>query len=504
PTHRPGFCAFYGDCGRNPEINISLVASGIPCLDNSPARVATGPLLALLRSVCPELVNPNGTTHVCCSLKQLGDLQLSVALSGTVLSRCPSCARNFANIYCQNICSPDQSLFTNVTRVTTPSGATNSSALAVVEYQCFYRRSFADAAFTSCQGVRLPATGGYAIDTMCGRYGHQLCTTQRWLDFQGDKNNGLAPLQIDFQLVANGSQPGEGIQPLDGRAWGCHQALSPEGQPCSCQDCAQSCPPLLAPTSPPPPFRLGNADGALVVCGLLFGLLAITFLTVLLCRRCRSKSTHPKPQPPPADGCCRTLSDSSHRLLASAFCWWGTWVAGHPVVVLVVAVAVAGGLAGGLATLRLTTDPVELWSAPGSRARQEKAFHDQHFGPFFRTNQIIVTAPGRPGMGYESVLFGAKNFSGVLSREVLEALLELQEELAAIKVVAPSSGKEVTLKDVCYAPLNPQEPTLEDCCVNSVTQYFQNNATRLAMTATQTDGKKTGTADWRDHLIYCV
>ncbi|NXN28742.1 NPCL1 protein, partial [Nycticryphes semicollaris] len=96
-------------------------------------------------------------------------------------------------------------------------------------------------------------------------------------------------------------------------------------------------------------------------------------------------------------------------------------------------------------------------------------------------------------------------FSGVLSLEVLEALLDLQERLAAIKVVSPSGGgKEVTLKDVCYAPLNPREPTLGDCCVNSVTQYFQNNATRLAMTATQSDGKKTGTADWRDHLIYCV
>ncbi|NXN28741.1 NPCL1 protein, partial [Nycticryphes semicollaris] len=97
---------------------------------------------------------------------------LSVALSGTVLSRCPACARNFANIYCQNICSPDQSLFTNVTRVATlpaatshppaatshPSATTShqsaaatgrSSAVAaprqaVLEYQCFYRRAFAD------------------------------------------------------------------------------------------------------------------------------------------------------------------------------------------------------------------------------------------------------------------------------------------------------------------------------------------------------------------------
>ncbi|NXQ29906.1 NPCL1 protein, partial [Alaudala cheleensis] len=81
-------------------------------------------------------------------------------------------------------------------------------ASAVLEYQVFYSRRHAEAAFASCQNVRLPATGGYAIATMCGRYGAQLCTAQRWLDFQGDKNNGLAPLQIDFRLLPNGSEPG--------------------------------------------------------------------------------------------------------------------------------------------------------------------------------------------------------------------------------------------------------------------------------------------------------
>ncbi|NXD87706.1 NPCL1 protein, partial [Halcyon senegalensis] len=95
-------------------------------------------------------------------------------------------------------------------------------------------------------------------------------------------------------------------------------------------------------------------------------------------------------------------------------------------------------------------------------------------------------------------------FSGVLSEGVLRALLELQEQLANTTALAPASGKEVTLSDVCYAPLNPTQPTLDDCCVNSITQYFQNNVTRLSMTATQTNGKETGTADWRDHLIYCV
>ncbi|KAM6191355.1 NPC1-like intracellular cholesterol transporter 1 [Sarcoramphus papa] len=504
--HRAGYCAFYGECGPNPEVNMSLVSSKVPCLSNTPARVATGPVLALLRTVCPELVQGNeGTTRVCCSLAQLSALRLSVALSGTVLSRCPACARNFANLYCNNICSPDQSLFTNVTRVINRTTALGTHELAVVEYQCFYRQDFADASFASCQGVRLPATGGYAIDTMCGRYGARLCTTQRWLDFQGDKNNGLAPLQINFQLVPNGTRPGDAMVPLGGQAWRCDQALSAQEQPCSCQDCAESCPPVIAPPGPPPPFRLGNADGALVLCGLLFGLLALVFVVALLCRRRRAKEdATPQPAPARAAGCSARLGDASHRALARAFRRWGTLVAGHPVTVLVVAAVLAGGLSAGLVSLRLTTDPVELWSAPGSRARQEKAFHDQHFGPFLRTNQVIVTAPGRPSSGYESVVLGAKNFSGVLSEEVLRALLELQERLAAATAWAPAAGREVTLSDVCYAPLNPTEPGLGDCCVNSVTQYFQNNSTRLAMTATQTSGKETGTVDWHDHLIYCV
>ncbi|NWR81907.1 NPCL1 protein, partial [Centropus unirufus] len=95
-------------------------------------------------------------------------------------------------------------------------------------------------------------------------------------------------------------------------------------------------------------------------------------------------------------------------------------------------------------------------------------------------------------------------FSGVLSDDVLRALLDLQERLAATTAWAPVAGKEVKLSDVCYAPLNPTEPGVGDCCVNSVTQYFQNNGSRLAMTATQTVGKETGTVGWRDHLIYCV
>ncbi|XP_062493658.1 NPC1-like intracellular cholesterol transporter 1 [Pezoporus occidentalis] len=503
PTHSAGVCAFYGECGYNPEVNVSLVASQVPCVSNTAAREATGALLELLSSVCPDLVlGAAGAPRVCCSLAQLLALQLSVALSGAVLARCPACARNFANIHCHNICSPDQSLFVNVTRAVPVQG---TARFAVVEYQCFYRQEFADAAFASCHGVRLPATGGFALDTMCGLYGAQLCTAQRWLDFQGDKSNGLAPLQIDFHLVPDGTGPGEALQPLHARAWSCSQALSAEEQACSCQDCAESCPTITPPAGPAPPFRIGAADGALVLCALLFALLALLFL-LALCRRHRGSKQGIALQPAPAGarGCSTRWGDAWHRALVRAFRWWGVLVAAHPLPVLVVAAGLVAGLSAGFRTLRLTTDPVELWSAPGSRARQEKAFYDQHFGPFLRTNQVIVTAPRRNGSRYDSVLFGAKNFSAVLSMEVLRALLELQERLAAATAPAPGSARPVRLQDVCYAPLNPGSPSPADCCVNSVTQYFQNNGTHLAMVATQPHGKDTGTVDWRDHLIYCV
>ncbi|XP_068776569.1 NPC1-like intracellular cholesterol transporter 1 isoform X2 [Struthio camelus] len=506
PVHRAGYCAFYGECGKNPEVNVSLVPSKVPCLSNTPARPATPALLAQLRAVCPELVAGGSAndTLVCCSLAQLNSLQLSVALSSAVLARCPACARNFANIYCRNICSPDQSLFTNVTRVANVTLVPGLSQLAVLEYQCFYDQAFAEAAFASCQGVRLPSTGGYAIDAMCGRYGAKLCTAQRWLDFQGDKSNGLAPLQIDFQLVPNGTRPGGDLEPLSGRAWPCSEPLDAAGEPCSCQDCAESCPAVPAPPGPRPPFRLGAADGALVLCCLLFAFLVLLFGTGAAARRCvRRKRPGPGTRRR-ASGCAACLGRVTHVALAGAFGKWGTLVARHPAAVLAVAAAAAGALATGMATLRLVTDPVELWSAPESQARQEKAFYDANFGPFLRSNQVIVRAPGRLAATYDSVLLGAKNFSGVLADEVLRALLELQERLAAAAVWVEAAGREVTLRDVCYAPLNPANASLADCCVTSVTQYFQNNGTRLAMTATQTAGKRTGTVDWRDHLLYCV
>uniref|UniRef100_A0A8C5FMQ3 SSD domain-containing protein n=1 Tax=Gadus morhua TaxID=8049 RepID=A0A8C5FMQ3_GADMO len=448
---QPGQCAFYEECGKNPSIENPLIPPIVPCLSYTPARALKGAHYLKLKSVCPMLDRGENATLACCSIKQLRSLELSLTLSKAVLIRCPSCAENFAHLHCINTCSPNQTQTVNVTetRNVTYMG---TNVKVVLGYQAYLSTAFAEGSFKSCQNVRIPATGGFAISTMCGRYGAKLCTAQRWYDFQGDSSNGLAPLDIDFKLIPPGVTAGvpAGMVPYNGRTLRCNETTPTGGEVCSCQDCQESCPLMPPPVMPAGPFRLMGTDGFLVI--------SILLLCLLL-----------------------PLIDPSEVLLAAA---------------IVVAV-----FATGLMYIELTTDPVQLWSAPNSRARKEKDFHDKYFDPFFRTNQLILTAPGRKGHIYDSLLFGRQNFSGILEKDLLTQLLALQTR---IQFWSSDLNRTATLKDVCFAPLNPSNPGMTDCAVNSLLQYFQNNVTNLDAKVNMTELGVTKEVDWRDHFIYCV
>ncbi|XP_053318761.1 NPC1-like intracellular cholesterol transporter 1 [Spea bombifrons] len=508
--HRSGYCSLYDECGLNPEVSSSLIPAITACESNTPARKLSGAHLALLKDICPMIYNGDNNTYACCSIKQLQSIEKNFALSKVILSRCPSCAENFANIHCQNTCSPDQSTFINVTR-TFPTNITGQPEQGALEYGCYYRKSFAEDSFYSCKNVRLPATGGYAIATMCGKYGAELCTSQRWLDFQGDISNGLAPLIINFELLDNDTEVGNGIIPHSSKVWKCNEGPGgSEENSCTCQDCKESCPRIAPPEPIPDPFQIGALDGYLVVsmvtCGTLL-LLFFLFLGYRCAKRCCRKDKKTKELPRVTESnlsCSEKLSLKTNRLMERAFRRWGTTVASYPKTVIGISTVIVIVLSAGMILIRLTTDPVELWSAPYSRARQEKDFHDANFGPFFRTNQLIITVQNRSSYSYDSLFFGKLNFSGILSPDILLELLDLQTRLQSITVWSEKHQKNISIQDICYAPLNPSNPSAEDCCVNSLMQYFQNNRTRFLMEVTQTVSGETATVGWRDHFLYCV
>ncbi|XP_056137304.1 NPC1-like intracellular cholesterol transporter 1 [Lampris incognitus] len=528
--HEPGYCAFYEECGRNPSLGDTLIPPIVPCLNYSPARAMRGEHYQKLRQVCPMLDQGANNTYACCSIKQLRSLEKSLSLSKAVLVRCPSCAENFAHLHCINTCSPNQSQTVSVTRTmnVTHLGVKKE---VVVGYQAFLSATFADASFQSCQNVRIPATGGFAISTMCGRYGAKLCTPQRWYDFQGDSSNGLAPLDIDFMLIPEGVTEGlpEGVIPYSGRALRCNETTPSGGEVCSCQDCQDSCPVMPPPPLPAKPFRLMGTDGFLVLSILFLCLLLLTFLLYLSVscwvkvqerkeveKGKRKRKGKGKGKDQNGNDLNQLLVDPSEvtymeenilaaqEYLSSVFCIWGTLMASHPLKVLLVSAIVVAAFATGLMNIELTTDPVQLWSAPSSRARREKDFHDKYFDPFFRTNQLILTAPNRKGQVYDSLLFGKQNFSGIVSKDLITELLELQTRIQNIEFWSEDLNRSASLKDVCFAPLNPSNPSLTDCAVNSLPQYFQNSLDNLNAKVNMTELGVTKEVDWRDHFIYCV
>ena len=297
-------------------------------------------------------------TLACCSIKQLKSLELSLTLSKAVLMRCPSCADNFAHLHCINTCSPNQTQTVNVTETRNVTTILGKVVEVVVGYQAYLSTAFAEGSFKSCQKVRIPATGGFAISTMCGRYGAKLCTAQRWYDFQGDSSNGLAPLDIDFKLIPPGDTAGvpTGMVPYNGRTLRCNETTPTGGEVCSCQDCQESCPVMPPPLMPAGPFRLMGTDGFLVISILLLCLLLAAFLLYLLVScwvkakekqkqdeegwtgktRAKDQNGNTVTQPlidPSEVSCTDKNSLAAQEILGSLFQSWGTLMASHPLKV---------------------------------------------------------------------------------------------------------------------------------------------------------------------------
>lgn len=90
-----------------------------------------------------------------------------------------------------------------------------------------------------------------------------------------------------------------------------------------------------------------------------------------------------------------------------------------PLLVILLSIVLVVVCCMGLRYMRITTDPVELWSAPHSRARLEKQYFDEHFGPFFRTEQLIITTPWTNWFQFESTTGDDIPFAPILNITLL-------------------------------------------------------------------------------------
>lgn len=132
----------------------------------------------------------------------------------------------------------------------------------------------------------------------------------------------------------------------------------------------------------------------------------------------------PASSPPGEASCCDPLGAAFEGCLRRLFTWWGSFCVRNPGWVIFSSLVFIATCSSGLVFVRVTTSPVDLWSAPSSQARLEKEYFDTHFGPFFRTEQLIIQAPHTAVHTYEpypsgsDVPFGPPLDKGILHQVI--------------------------------------------------------------------------------------
>ena len=552
-----GHCVWYGQCGESSttqkELNCYYNGTAKRVLDEQNGQK----LLAGLQTLCPNIYKGENTT-TCCNYNMFMTLSSNMQIPAAMLSRCPSCWHDFRDLYCASTCDPHQSNFIQVLGVNgSPGSVCTNPPCTVSEIKYLVTRRYANTLFNACRHVQFPSSNQPVISALCGSYTPAQCNAQRFLNFQG--SNPLAPFPIIFNVTDKYPhyKPYNQTlyrcdQPVSGSHCGFHCSCS------DCPKSCVSSPVIPKPAPSFKIGSVDGVMVIIIIIYSVFLIVFVPCWLIRTCRsrseriethesthsskqslsastpyssvrqdlddlmaqqalldnRRDTKSAHyssvneengseelrpynnSEPESIKDAGCITRAGLSLEITLIRFFRWWGTLCASYPLTVISLSIITVLALSCGIIRLTVTTNPVELWSAPTSRSRLEKNYFDSHFGPFYRTEQVIIRAPNvKPynytdqfAIGHPTTLFG-----GVFNKSVLTEVYWLQYNITNLM-----TKDGVRIGDICFQPLDPDNKL---CAIESVLQYFQNNLTRLDMT--YPPGFLILSDDYHSHLKYC-
>ncbi|XP_006621499.1 NPC intracellular cholesterol transporter 1 isoform X6 [Apis dorsata] len=488
-----GHCIWYGECYTD---KFNMHKKNCPYI--GPAKLLDNNGQKLLAKNCPHLMIDSGNgINTCCDTNQLQTMDTNIKLASNFLSRCPSCLDNLVKHFCEFTCSTQQSKFINVTEI----GKENE-----IEYingiNIYITDKYIEGTFNSCSKVSVPSTGQLAMDLMCGIWGASRCTAWKWFHYMGDAaNNVYVPFQITY---INTDEPIDSFIPVDPKVTPCNKALNKNMPACSCVDCEASCP-VPPPIPPlPRPSTIFGYDSYAVIMIITFVCGSTLFILSIVCFSNRKQIGVISADDLPSgfddeeqSTFIERLGAGTDKLLAEFFCRWGTACASRPWFVLFLGFLFIIGLGHGIKYIHVTTDPVELWAAPQSRSRVEKEYFDQHFEPFYRTEQIIITSVGLPNIVHNTSN-GQITFGPVFNATFLKTVYKLQEEIKQI-----TTPNNYTLANICFAPLTSPftgPPTASQCVIQSIWGYWQDSIETFDFSTTDDDNF---TVNYLDHFIVC-
>ncbi|KAK0629211.1 sterol-sensing domain of SREBP cleavage-activation-domain-containing protein [Bombardia bombarda] len=451
PKHEAGRCAIRGHCGSK-----SFFGSQLPCVDNGLAEEPD----ADLRKQLTDLCGPKWSEGpVCCVKDQVDALKKSLSTANQIISSCPACKDNFYNLFCTFTCSPDQSLFINVTKT-----QEKNDKILVTELDQLISEPYGTGFYNSCKDVKFGPTNSRAMDLIGGGAKNY----SQMLKFLGQERFGGSPFQINFP--SKYTEPEMEARPMTPKK--CNDE-DPNFR-CACVDCPAVCPEL------PAVEHAGSCHVGALPCLsfasiFTYSVLLFSFAVALVGhvawrRHARRRTerlrllTDAAPSDDEDEGDLTqngAMFDRPQRTYIvntwcdAAFSRLGHVAARFPAITIITSVIVVIALSAGWFHFELEKDPARLWVSPTSAAAEEKAFFDANFGPFYRAEKIFLvndTDPSAPGP--------------VLSYDTLLWWMDV-EKFVYKDLKGSKFGS--TFKDVCL------KPTGDACVVQSVAAYFQDD-----------------------------
>ncbi|XP_065174717.1 NPC intracellular cholesterol transporter 1-like [Sycon ciliatum] len=505
-----GRCIWYGVCSANKKQY---------CPYNGTAKVLKeqqkgAEALHILKKVCPWMY-AGEATRLCCDYDQLYNLQDGVQKLSAIFGGCPSCLNNFRRLFCSYTCDKNQSTYMRIA-ATKSNNATGQPRTSVTNVTIAVEAAPLSATFNSCANILY--NGHLATIAVCHLKKTSPCPEALfWHSMGSMKENPFF-----FSLLSSGPEV-QGLRPRTFPTIACTEAAPGQLYSCPCQTCPARTDCKSAPVKPLPKKQsfVVSIDGVTFIMGCIFIAFLFTF-SVFITYKSASPRTLTSTfllDSTSINGGSAVIAtagqrgDKLRRKIDAVLGGWCHSCARNPFKVLVLSLTVAGLLCCGIVTFKVITDPVALWSAPNGEFRHQKNIFDKNFGPFYRTQMLIVTLDDGPELfnRFDEAV-SAKDvdqmcedgevtnytIGQVFRRGVLEKVLELQEQISNISVNVDS--KRVTLEDICFAPLSPDN---DKCATETVLQYFQNNITHLRRVKSE-DFLQCVTDSYIDHMMECT
>ncbi|KAK8965582.1 hypothetical protein KSP40_PGU021601 [Platanthera guangdongensis] len=454
----------YGICAQRSDGKV------LNCANDHLSTKPDDLLSSKIQSLCPTI-----TDNACCNAAQFETLREQVQQAVPLLVGCPACLRNFLNLFCELSCSPNQSLFINVT-----SAKQINNTLTVNGIDFFLTSTFGEELYNSCKDVKFGSVNTRVMD-LIGAGAQNYKDFLAFLGRQAAPNTPGSPYEIDFQTNAPLTS---GMKPMNTTVYSCGDSLLG----CSCGDCFSS--PACSVVTPPALPEKGSCKIAmgsvrvkcieLSLAVLYAAAISVFLLWGILRRKGQSRPlSERKPLFNDHGGnelCGYKLKNTTSDLhmsedppsvtvlrpslvqdcMAQVFRNYGAFVSRKPTLVLSLSLVIPILLCIGLIHFTVETRPEKLWVSHGSKAAEEKSFFDHHLAPFYRIEQLVLaTVPASKNAMAPSIV----------TDQNLKLLFELQKKVDELH--ATYFGSVVSLANICMKPL------ADDCSTLSVLQYFK-------------------------------